>query len=203
MCAVGAHDPPGVANREVFLADVNAVAARQPGQVHPIVEDQRNTRLRGQDANLARSFQQLAVRKALVAILDHVGAAGQGLAHDPGEITQRGETADQDHQPGIAQAPMGGNGGHDQLFDRVDVVTQDLVAAREPDVDQLAVFLQRSQGLGDPLEVRRQHGSRGLADPLGRGHDVRADVSVQYRASRAGAVRRARAPPAPAGGGFP
>ena len=57
-------------------------------------------------------FEQLAVGKALVAILDHIGAAGQGLAHDPGEIAQRGETADQDHQPGVAQASMGGDGGH-------------------------------------------------------------------------------------------
>ena len=90
-----AHDPPGIANRKIFLPDVHAVAARQPGQVHAIVENQGHACLRGQDANLACSFQELAIGKPLLAILDHIGAAGQGLAHDPGEITQRGETADQ------------------------------------------------------------------------------------------------------------
>ena len=78
-----AHDPPGVANRQIFLAEVDAVAAREPGQVHPIVQDQRNARLRGQDSNLAGSLQQLAVGKTLVAILDHVGDRRRGPRRRP------------------------------------------------------------------------------------------------------------------------
>ncbi len=86
----GAHDPPGVADREVVLAEMNAVAARQPGQVGPVVHDQGYAGLGRQNAHLAGSHEQLAVGKALFAILDDVGTAGQGLADDPGQIAQVG-----------------------------------------------------------------------------------------------------------------
>ncbi len=86
------------------------------------------------------------------------------------------QAADQDHQPGFAQRSMRGHRGHRHLLDRVDIVAQDLEPAGEPDVDQLAVFFQRPQGLGDPLEVRGEDGAGVLAAPFGHRHDVGADV---------------------------
>ena len=60
-----AQDPPGVARRQVVLAKVHAVAAREPGKVDPVVHDQRHPRLGRQDPDLAGAAQQLAVRQAL------------------------------------------------------------------------------------------------------------------------------------------
>ena len=71
---------------------------------------------------------------------------------------------------------MCGHGGHHQFLKCVDVVAQDFEAARQPDVDQLAVFFERPQGFGDSLEVRGQDGAGILAELFGRRHDVSADV---------------------------
>ena len=90
---------------------------------------------------------QLAVGQALLAELDHVGAAGQGLADDPGQVAERRQAADQDHQPGVAQRRgTSWTAVSVELLERVDVVAQDLEPAGEPDVDELAVLLQRSAG---------------------------------------------------------
>ena len=148
--------------------------------------------LRRQDPNLAGPPQQLAVGKSFFAILNHVGAAGKSLADHPGQLAERRQPADQHHQPGIAQPTVGGDGGHRQFFERVDVVPEHLETARQPDVDQLRVFLQRSQRLADSFEVGRQHRAGIFADLLGRRHDVGADVF----ASVAGAEQQVSIEPA-------
>ena len=100
-----ADDPPGVADGDVVLAEVDAVGAGEPGEVGAVVDDEPGPGLRRQDADLAGPAEPLAVGQALLAELDHVGPAGQGLADDPGQVAQRRQAADQDHQPGVAQAP--------------------------------------------------------------------------------------------------
>ena len=96
---VGADDPPRVADRDVVLAEVDAVGAGQAGEVGPVVEDEPGPGLGRQDPDLAGAGEQLAVGEALLAELDHVGAAGQGLADDPGQVAHGRQAADQDHQP--------------------------------------------------------------------------------------------------------
>ena len=169
-----------------------------PSQLASRARSTRSFMIRGTRACAVRIRTSRARRSSsrsgtsFLAILDHVGAAGQSLAHDPGQIAERRQTADQDHQPGVAEPPVGGDGGHRQFLERVDVVAQHLETAGEPDVDQLGVFLQRPQGLGDPLEVGRQHGAWVFADLLGGRHDVRADVL----AGVAGAEQEVRIEPA-------
>ena len=63
-----------------------------------------------------------------------------------------------------------------ELLERVDVVPQDLEPPGEPDVDELAVFFERAQGLGDALEIGGEHGPGVLANLLRGRHDVRAHV---------------------------
>ena len=129
------------------------VGPGEPGEVGAVVDDEPGPGLRGEDADLAGPAEPLAVGQALLAELDHVGAAGQGLADDPGQVAERRQAADEDHQPGVAQRPAGGQGGQGQLLQGVDVVAEDLEPAGEPDVDELGVLFQRAEGLGGPLEV--------------------------------------------------
>ena len=117
-----AEDPAHVADRDIILADVDAVAAGQPGEVRAVVHDQRDARLGRDDPDFAGAAEPFAVRHALLAVLDHIGTAGKRFFHDPRHVAERRQAADQDHQPGIAQHPMRRDGGHRQLLDGVNVV---------------------------------------------------------------------------------
>ena len=98
-----ADDPAGIADGDILLPEMDAVGPREPGQVGAVVDDEPGLRLRGQDADLAGASEPFAIVGALLAELDHVGPAGQGLADDPGQVAQGRQVADEDHQPGIAQ----------------------------------------------------------------------------------------------------
>ncbi len=173
----GADDPPGVAEGQVVLAEVDRVGPGEPGEVGPVVHHEPGLRLGGEDPDLARPRQQLAVGQAFLAELDRPGAAGQGLAHDPGQVAQGGQAADEDHQVDVVERPPGRGGRHRQLLQGVDVVAEHLEPAGDPDVEELAVFFERPERLGGPLEVGDQDGPGVLAGLLARGHDVGADVA--------------------------
>src|SRR5271157_4160109 len=173
---VGADDPAGVANREVVLADVDAVGSGQPRQVGAVIEDEAGLRSGGQDPDLASAREQLAVGKVFLAKLDDIGAAGQCLADDPGQVAQGRQAADQDHQLRFPQGAVSMHRGERELLERVNIVPQDLEPPGEPDIDELPVLFERAQGLGDALEIGGENGPGILANLLRGCHDVRADV---------------------------
>ena len=54
ISAAGPMIAPGVARRQIVLAHMHAVAARESGEVNPVVHDEWHPRLRRQDTDLSR-----------------------------------------------------------------------------------------------------------------------------------------------------
>ncbi len=158
---------------------MNAVRAGEAREIGTVVDDETCVRLSGQNADLARAAEPFTIGQGFFAQLDHVGPARERLADDPRQIAERGQTADEDHQPRVAQHARGARGGERQFFQRVHVITQHLEPPGGPDVDELGVLFQRAECLGDPFEVRGEHGAGILAGLLGCRHDMRADITAR------------------------
>ena len=80
---IGAGQAAGLGNRDVVLADVDAVGLARCDEVGTVVDQEERAMAIGRGAKVGCGAEQALVARILVAQLDQVDAAGQGRFQQP------------------------------------------------------------------------------------------------------------------------
>jgi hypothetical protein len=81
----GAENAAGLADAQIVLTEVDAVGFAKRGDVRAIIDNEQSARGTGQTPHVAGFLQQSAIVDALLAKLNDLSAAGQGLRNRAGE----------------------------------------------------------------------------------------------------------------------
>src|SRR5262249_26729509 len=158
-------------------SQLDAIGLRQPGDVGPVVDDEKRPCLARPAPYGSGSFQQLPIAERLLAKLEHRRPTGSRLRNGPVQGgTAQGAGQQYLHRAG-GQSLAGAGSQEQRPLQRVAAIAQLLDALAEVATVQLAELLQTAQGLLQALQVGPSDIAQRMALALGGRADRRADIA--------------------------